>query len=51
METIKIILAVIAVVVIGFFFVKRIVSCLWRVVVTIVMLAVLYAALTYLGAI
>lgn len=49
METVYTILAIIAVVVIGFFFLKRIVSCLWRIVVTVVLLAILGAALNYLG--
>lgn len=49
MDTVKTILAIIVVVLIGFFFLKRIASCLWRFIVTVVLLVILYVALQYLG--
>lgn len=49
MDEIKTILAIIVVVVIGFIFLKKITSCLIRIIVTVVMLAILCAALSYLG--
>lgn len=49
METIQTVLAIIVVAVIGFFFLKRIVSCLWRAVTTVILLVILGVALHYLG--
>lgn len=49
MDEIKTILAIIVVVAIGFFFLKKITSCLIRIVITVVLLAILCGALRYLG--
>lgn len=51
MEDLQYYLAIVIVIVVGFFAIKRITSCLWNIVVGLIVLAVLAWALTELGVI
>lgn len=51
MNDLEYIIAMIAVVAAGFFIIKKVVSCLWRIIVALVVIAVLLWGLTSLGVI